>query len=200
MQDFDDTFPIWFKVEKDLRDRVLKGGGFEENVWENKIGVMEAAHSLLADVMVSSRSSSPFTTSASGPSKKRLSTDDSNDAASKRQQRDRSSTPGASFRPPCCIVCAGPHLPAKHDNSVKTFEDGSQLFCTTDGRDVKTARNFKGPSQKSICITFNLGGGKKPCSHNDERVHACSLCGNPGHGALDRDPACPRVKNGEIVP
>jgi hypothetical protein len=28
-------------VEKDLRDRVLKGGAVEENVWENKIGVMD---------------------------------------------------------------------------------------------------------------------------------------------------------------
>jgi hypothetical protein len=55
----------------------------------------------------------------------------------------------------------------------------------TDGRDIKTVRNFKGPSQKSICIMFNLGGSKK---------------GNPGHGALDWDPTCPRVKNGEIVP
>jgi hypothetical protein len=93
----------------------------------------------------------------------------------------------------------GPHLPSNHDNTVKTFEDGSQLFSTTDGRDVKTARNFKGPSQKSICITFNVGK-KKSCSHDDDRIHVCSLCGNPGHGALDRDPACPRVKNGEIVP
>jgi hypothetical protein len=139
VQDFDDTFQIWFKVEKDLRNRVLKGGAFEENVWENKIGVMEAAHSLLADVIASSRSSSPFSSHSSAPPKKRLSTDDGNESAPKRQQRERSSTPGGSFRPPCCIVCAGPHLPAKHDNAVKTFEDGLQLFSTTDGRDVKTA-------------------------------------------------------------
>jgi hypothetical protein len=75
----------------------------------------------------------------------------------------------------------GPHLLAKHDNSVKMFEDGSQLFCMTDARDIKTVRNFKGPSQKSICITFNLGGSKKPCSHDDKRIHTCSLCRNPGH-------------------
>ncbi|KAJ7327630.1 hypothetical protein DFH08DRAFT_816467 [Mycena albidolilacea] len=44
VDDFDDTFPIWFKVEKDLRDRVLKGGAFVESTWESKIGVMNAAH------------------------------------------------------------------------------------------------------------------------------------------------------------
>jgi hypothetical protein len=60
VSDFDDTFLIWFKVEKDLWDRVLKGGAFEENTWENKINVMNAAHSLLADVLASSRSSSPL--------------------------------------------------------------------------------------------------------------------------------------------
>jgi hypothetical protein len=32
IRDFNDTFQIWFKVEKDLQDKVLKGGVFEENI------------------------------------------------------------------------------------------------------------------------------------------------------------------------
>jgi hypothetical protein len=89
---------------------VLKGGVFEENGWENKIGVMNTTHILLADV-IASRSSSPFSTSSVGPSKKRLSTADGNDSAPKCQQHDQLSTPGESFWPPCCIVCMGSHLP-----------------------------------------------------------------------------------------
>jgi hypothetical protein len=155
-------------VEKELWDRVLKGGAYKENIWENKIGVMNTAHSLLADVMVPSRSSSPFSTSSSGPLKKHLLTDDSNDYAPKHQQRDCSSMPSTSFWAPCCIICMGPHLLAKHDNAIKTLEDRLQLFCTTKGHYIKTARNFKGPSQKSICITFNLGG-KKPSGESEEK-------------------------------
>jgi hypothetical protein len=70
VNDFGDTFPIWFKVEKDLQDRVLKGGAFEENTWENKIGIMNAAHSLFADVIASSRLFSPSSTSSLSTLKK----------------------------------------------------------------------------------------------------------------------------------
>jgi hypothetical protein len=42
-------------------------------------------------------------------------------------------------------------------------------------------------------------GRKCNSEHGDERLHACSLCGGD-HGALSRDPACLRVRDGTLVP
>jgi hypothetical protein len=78
------------------------------------------------------------------------------------------------------------------------FLDGKPIFSIIVGRNIRTARAFRGNAPKSLCLNFNLG---RKCNgeHGDERLHVCSQCGGD-HGALSRDPACLRVRDGTLVP
>jgi hypothetical protein len=200
-------FSVWYPVENELRNEVYNGGGFSLATWENRWMIALAAwkQANASTPFTPSRSASPFNSSSSlgvpNRNGKRTSPDDGNTAAAKR--RERSSTPtsgdGQSFRkPPACVTCCGPHSAYDHPTTITAFLDGKPIFSIIVGRDIRTARAFRGNAPKSLCLNFNLG---RKCNgeHGDEWIHACSLCGGD-HGALSRDPACLRVRDGAFVP
>ncbi|KAJ7194599.1 hypothetical protein GGX14DRAFT_678821 [Mycena pura] len=194
-----EMFPVWYPAELKLRYAIFHEGIFDRALYESRY-----------DIAISTYENSRAGGSSSGH--KRAAGDNGNTSSAKQPRgarahdaRDRrSAPPGAregsapSDRPPACLICAGPHNALAHPAAKIAFDDGGPHFSALEGRDLRTARPFRGKQCKSLCIVYNIG---RTCvsEHADDRIHVCSLCGGD-HAALSRNSACKRVRAGALVP
>ncbi|KAJ7176702.1 hypothetical protein C8R46DRAFT_1245622 [Mycena filopes] len=177
---FEDTemLPVWYEVERELRNEIFRGGLYERSYHDTRINVAIATYR-------QANPETPTFTTIGLPvvnALKRASPDDGSAGSSKQARtgngrggRERSSTP------------------ASREGSVA--RERAPLAVE---KDLRTAQSFRGNTPKGICISFNVG---KKCSgdHGDARLHVCSLCGGE-HAALTRDPGCARVHAGGFRP
>ncbi|KAJ7157115.1 hypothetical protein C8R46DRAFT_1040201 [Mycena filopes] len=196
-----DLFPVWYRVELDLRYKIVNNGLYSAQVYEQQISIALSTHHYSLANPISRPSAPPFQSGL-----KRPPGDDGNAAPPKGPRfgngaRGGNNNPSTSGeRPPSapsCLVCTGPHSALNHPAGKTSFDDGASHFTGSVGRDLQTLQSFRGPQRRQICIQFNLA---RPCEGNHpERLHVCSLCGG-SHAALSRDPSCKRVRAGAFVP
>jgi hypothetical protein len=204
------TFPVWYPLEKDLREKILFNDiTFEDSSWQAKLDACLNAHEFAERNKATRESHANANSSGPSSGSKRGPSDDGNSAAPKQPRgtfgrredfrgggghsREGSAAPQ---RTPSCIICLGPHRAHDHDTKSTSFRDGAPHFAKLDGCGICTTAAFRG-GPKTLCVLYNV---VKPCSdHGEDRLHVCSLCGG-NHAALTKDATCRRVRDGAFVP
>ncbi|KAJ7753500.1 hypothetical protein B0H16DRAFT_1459395 [Mycena metata] len=193
---FEENFPDWYGFEREARHAILRGVTFDSDYYAHQVdGILHAKWAAALYMFPES------------PGKKRTGEREPDSYSSKvpRQTnnspssfpRDSSPPRGdpSSFRNnngaprgPSCLVCDGPHRLKSHPPATTSFADGPLCFSQSRNGELWTARPFKGPDVKQICIEYNLPQG---CRRIHDTLHACSLCGKE-HAALPRNAQCSR--------
>ncbi|KAJ6469721.1 hypothetical protein C8R47DRAFT_765616 [Mycena vitilis] len=211
---FEDTelMPVWLPVEQMLRAKILRNQTFDRafydtqwtvaiTVYRDSVGRGHASTSSSGSPSfppASLKRSAPSSESdaAAGPAKVRRTSRASRRSTTPASTHSREgSTPAADRPASACLICTGDHIAYRHPADKTSFADNTHFFAKLDGKDLKTARSFRG-AVSSICVTWNI---QSPCrEHGDDRLHVCSLCGG-AHPALSRDAACGRVRDGVFI-
>lgn len=188
LDDFEETYPHWYKFELKARREILQGVRFNWREYALEVTIVQRARELLS--------------TSAGPSFKRSPDDGDSRITKVPRQSFRSDAPTSRvpdfFREggPACLLCGRGHRYRDHPNNISSFEDGKPLFCRLDGNSLYTKKPFKGSTPKRICTVWNI---TRKCDgrHGGDCLHSCSLCGNE-HSALERHPACARVRDGKF--
>lgn len=188
LDNFEATYPHWYKFELKARREVLQGIHFDWKTYALEIAViLQVRDSLVNSTGVSAkRTTSEFDARVTKFPKQSFHTN----APTSRTAN--------SFRDngPTCLLCGRGHRYRDHPTNISSFEDGKPLFCRLEGSNLYTTKPFKGPSPKRICTMWNV---TRNCDgrHGADCIHSCSLCGSE-HSALEQNPACARVRDGKI--
>ncbi|KAJ6468038.1 hypothetical protein DFH09DRAFT_1111722 [Mycena vulgaris] len=213
-----DMLPVWYAVERRLRDAVLAGGLHDARLYESRVDNALSNYEQMRDHGLGFALAPLVTSLAAGALKRPASTVPKGGVA-KTPRLGRggerpapatgagggapsggSSAPrdssGTSDRAPSCLICADAHSMSAHPAEKTQFQDRSPLFCSFRNNDLRTVRPFGGFPDRSVCITYNFG---KNCTQtHSDRLHICSLCGG-NHFALSRDASCKRIRAGAFL-
>lgn len=186
LDNFEATYPHWYKFELKARREVLQGVRFDWKTYALEIAVILRVEESITIGVSLKRSPNEPDTQLTKFSKQSFYAD----APTSR------TTSSFQDSGPACLICGRSHRYRDHPASISSFEDGKPLFCRLDGNTMYTMNPFKGPSPKRICSMWNIN---QNCDarHGADCIHSCSFCGGE-HSALERNPACARVRFGKI--
>ncbi|KAG6886511.1 hypothetical protein C0992_003634 [Termitomyces sp. T32_za158] len=185
VEDFEDTYPLWYKFERDARLDIIMGNVvFNWPKYAARVDVILQSQRALMD---SRRRWHP------APATKLARTTYDGDVGTARNP-----THSWFFRDsaPACLLCGKTHWFPDHPGNIAMFDDGKPLFTRLAGNQLVIAKSTKGGAIKKVCGVFNLN---RPCDnrHGSDALHICSLCGGD-HPALARFSSCLRIANGQF--